>query len=141
LSGTTTSSTLLGQVGQNPTNEAAWKRFVNLYAPMIYQWILRRGAKPEDAEDLTQMVFQRLFHSMAEFTYDRTKGSFKGWLRTVTTNVWNDFRRKKSAVLVQYPELEKVPAANGTAADFCWDRRSVKGCEHLRSFLIAASGK
>ena len=37
---------------------------------------------------------------------------------------------------------EEVTEANGTAADFCWDRRSVESREHRRGFFLrAASGK
>ena len=40
---------------RHPDDAAAWKRFVQLYAPLLYHWARRRmGLQTQDATDLVQ---------------------------------------------------------------------------------------
>ena len=51
---------------------------------------------PDDAEDLTQEVFIRVYRTMG--SYDVEKGAFTTWLTTLTRNLLVDhFRRNKQA--------------------------------------------
>ncbi len=85
-------------------NQAAWERFVSMYAPLIYYWARRLGTQADDSADLVQDVFAHLVKKMPLFVYDKKK-SFRGWLRTVTLNRFRERQRKKE------------PEANANADD------------------------
>lgn len=76
-------------------NEEAWREFVDLYAPLIYHWCLHYGTQEADAQDVTQDVLLKLAVKMPSFTYDPV-GSFRSWLRTVTSHAWADFHRERT---------------------------------------------
>lgn len=87
----TTSITLLERL-RTPENQEAWCRFVDLYTPLLFHWARRCGLQKEDAADLVQDVFTALLQKLPAFNYDSQK-SFRGWLHTVTVNLWRDRRR------------------------------------------------
>jgi RNA polymerase sigma-70 factor (ECF subfamily) len=89
-----TSASLLRRLRQ-PNQEAAWQRFVDLYAPLIYHWSRSQGLNPTDASDLVQEVLAILITKLPEFEYDPTQ-RFRGWLRTVTVNKSRDFQRRQA---------------------------------------------
>ena len=98
---------LLDQV-RNLADEAAWKRFVQLYTPLLYHWARRLGLKAPDAADLVQDVFAVLVRKLPTFRYDPHK-SFRGWLRIVALNK----RRDNCRVRLLSPKEEN----NGAAAE------------------------
>lgn len=71
---------------RDPQDRMAWGEFVGLYAPLIHSYGRRRGLQDSDAADLTQEVFCRVARSASGFEYDPARGSFRGWLFTVTLN-------------------------------------------------------
>jgi RNA polymerase sigma-70 factor (ECF subfamily) len=85
-----TSPTLLGQLGREPNNQAAWSAFVARYGPKIYGWCRGWKLQDADAQDVAQNVLLKLAAKMSSFRYDAT-GSFRGWLKTVTHHAWQDF--------------------------------------------------
>ncbi len=94
-----TSVTLLGKLGSQPTDEAAWDAFVKRYSPRITSWAQRWGLQPNDAQDLTQNVLLQLAQQMKRFVY-RPTGKFRSWLKTVSYRAWADFlerRRREEA--------------------------------------------
>jgi RNA polymerase sigma-70 factor (ECF subfamily) len=74
------------------TDTQAWRRFVDLYTPLIYLWARRLGLQEPDAADLVQEVFALLLQKMPAFEYDRQR-SFRGWLRTILLNKWRQLQR------------------------------------------------
>lgn len=78
-----------------PNRDAAWERFVDLYAPLIYHRGRKQGLDATDASELMQEVMAILVRKLPEFEYDPTK-RFRGWLRTVTVNRARDFQRRES---------------------------------------------
>lgn len=87
-----TKITLLHRV-RDVRDQQAWAEFVERYTPLIYRWSVRNGLQPTDAADVTQEVLAKLIHSMKQFDYDANRGSFRGWLKTVTQNAVNDLGR------------------------------------------------
>jgi RNA polymerase sigma-70 factor (ECF subfamily) len=85
-----TSPTLLGRLRQEPADQAAWEEFVERYSRKIYAWCRQQNLQDADAQDVTQTVLVKLAQHMRTFAYD-PGGSFRGWLRTLTRNAWNDF--------------------------------------------------
>lgn len=82
--------TTLHALLRDPTSPQAWGAFVDRYAPQIYGWCRKWNLQHADAEDATQMVLTRFAQKMRTFRYDRSKGTFRGWLRTLAHHAWSD---------------------------------------------------
>ena len=80
-----TRPTLLLRV-RDPLDGDAWRQFLELYAPLVYQFGRRRGLQDADATDLAQTVFASLARDLRRFEYDPARGSFRGWLLVVVRN-------------------------------------------------------
>lgn len=85
MSSSATSVSLLQRV-KDSGDQAAWCDFVRLYAPLVYSYGRKRGLQDADAADLAQDVLQIAAAKMDNFQYDPARGSFRGWLLTVTLN-------------------------------------------------------
>lgn len=87
-----TSETLLQRArSQSPE---AWERLVELYGPLVYRWCRAKGLQEENAADIGQEVFQAVFRKIGDFKRDPAKGSFRGWLKTITMNKIHDSARR-----------------------------------------------
>lgn len=74
---------------------AGWSRFTEIYSPIVYGWARRAGLQDTDAADITQEVFRSVVRGIGGFE-NRSNGSFRGWLWTITRNhmrIW--FRKQK----------------------------------------------
>lgn len=71
----------------------AWERFVDLYAPLVYAFVRKRGLQDADAADLTQDVLRQVASAAKSLIYDPRRGSFRGWLFTVVRNRLTDHFR------------------------------------------------
>ncbi len=67
-------------------DEEAWNDFAALYAPLIYSYGLKRGLQDSDAADLAQDVLQIVIGAVKKFDFRSRRGSFRGWLLTITLN-------------------------------------------------------
>lgn len=85
-----TSSTLLMRI-RDIQDDDAWSQFLERYTPRIYAWCRRYQLQESDASDVTQEVLTKLLKAMRSFQYDASRGSFRGWLKTVTNNAIRDF--------------------------------------------------
>ena len=107
-----TSLSLLKRL-RTSNDDQAWKRFVNLYAPLIFHWGKSQNLSADDASDLVQEVMQILVVKMREFQYDPDK-RFRGWLRTITANKANDIHRRNNArpTVHHDPSLQAIVTAD-----------------------------
>lgn len=72
----------------------AWEDLVRQYGKRIYNICYRFTGSPDDAQDLAQDVFIKVYRSLG--SYDLEKGSFGTWVTTMTRNLLVDhFRRSK----------------------------------------------
>ena len=92
LTETQTSNSLLLRV-RDVGDEQAWSEFVERYAPKIFFWCRRFQLQDSDASDVTQEVLMKLVSAMQSFVYDPSRGSFRGWLKTITANTVRDLGR------------------------------------------------
>jgi RNA polymerase sigma-70 factor (ECF subfamily) len=109
-----TSFSLLDRLQQQP-DEAAWKRLVDVYTPLLHAWLRRYAVQPSDADDLVQEVFQVLHRELPQFEHSQHKGAFRRWLRTILVHRLRDAWRGRqyrpevtgnSNFLQQLDELE-----------------------------------
>lgn len=110
-----TSPTLLGRLRAFPADQDAWREFVAIYGAHLLTWSRQWGLQSADAEDVTQATLLRLAKAIRGFEYD-PKLSFRGWLRTIAHNAWQDLARVKRPVPMGGPE-ELHPWLPAQAAD------------------------
>ena len=77
--------TLLARLKDGADAEA-WREFVRLYGPVVYSFARRRGLQDADAADLMQEVLRSVARNAGKMEYDPKRGTFRGWLYTVTRN-------------------------------------------------------
>lgn len=90
-----TSSDLLALVRQHDRD--AWRRFVALYAPLIYGWCRAAQVAPADAGDITQEVLAKAFAAIEQFRHDRPGDTLRGWLRVICRRTVHDHFRRTAA--------------------------------------------
>jgi len=71
---------------------AAWQEIVQQYHRRIYNICYRFSGSPDDASDLAQEVFIKMYRTLSMF--DTTRASFMTWVTTVTRNLLVDHFRK-----------------------------------------------
>lgn len=70
----------------------AWEDIVRRYQRRIYNICYRFAGSAEDADDLTQEVFIKMYKTLN--SYDVERGAFMTWVTTITRNLLVDHFRK-----------------------------------------------
>jgi RNA polymerase sigma-70 factor (ECF subfamily) len=71
---------------------AAWEEIVLRYHRRIYNICYRFAGSGDDAQDLTQEVFIKMYRTLQ--SYDLERGAFMTWVTTITRNLLVDHFRK-----------------------------------------------
>jgi len=71
---------------------AAWEELVQRYHRRIYNICYRFSGSPDQAQDLTQEVFVKMYGSLK--SYDAKRSAFMTWMTTITRNLLVDYFRK-----------------------------------------------
>lgn len=82
-------------------DEAAFEEFVSQFERSIYNLALRQTGHPQDAQDITQEVFLRIYRGIANF---RADAKLSTWVYQITLNACVDLTRRR----VRHPELPLV---------------------------------
>jgi RNA polymerase sigma-70 factor (ECF subfamily) len=101
-------------------SDKAWQAFVDRYGPRIYQWCRGWRLQEADAENVTQEVLIKLYQKLRAFRYDRSQGSFRSWLKTVTHHAWQDYldsQKRPGAKAIGGSSVQEV--INATEAGAC----------------------
>jgi RNA polymerase sigma-70 factor (ECF subfamily) len=72
----------------------SWEQVVREHSARVYRLAYRLSGNAQDAEDLTQETFVRVFRSLADFS----PGTFEGWLHRITTNLFLDMVRRRQRI-------------------------------------------
>ena len=72
----------------------SWEDIVRTHSGRVYRLAYRLTGNTQDAEDLTQEVFVRVFRSLSKYT----PGTFEGWLHRITTNLFLDMARRRQRI-------------------------------------------
>lgn len=116
----------------------AWTEFVSLYSPVVYAFVRSRGMREADAEDITQEVFRSLAKALPNFELDKSIGTFRNWLFTVTRSKLNNHLAKSRKLPVP---TEHLPD-QGDVSD--WDNLYMKelfrhACEKVEEAVEPSS--
>ena len=109
-------------------NGESWEEFFHTYWELIYNVARRAGLSEADAQDIVQETILKVHNSLDRFEYNRKRGTFKGWLRTVTRSRLNDFFKKQQRrpALNQLleeaaDELQNLEDPEGPEIEKIWD--------------------
>jgi RNA polymerase sigma factor (sigma-70 family) len=78
---------------RDPRDAAAWREFVELYAPLVYGYARKQGLQDADAADLSQEVLGAVAGAIGQLEYDPSQGSFRNWLFTVVRHKLTDWQK------------------------------------------------
>lgn len=108
---------------QSRTDELSWREFHDRYGELLWSYARRRGASPEDADDIMQEVETSLFKAMQGFAYDGARGRFRAYLRSAVVHALS---RKAAKEARQPPvldpnNLDYLSAVSQAAEDNQWE--------------------
>lgn len=111
------------------TTMPSWDELVRQHADRVYRLAYRLSGNRQDAEDLTQDTFIRVFRSLQSYQ----PGTFEGWLHRITTNLFLDMVRRRARIRMEaLPEdYDRVPATDP-------DPEQIYHDAHLQADLQAA---
>lgn len=98
-------------------DQGSWEDLVKVHTRRVYSICYRFVGKDEEAQDLTQEVFLRIFKTLRSFRSG--EGSFSVWLTRLTRNLLIDnYRRTKGermtdSLETQLPMIEETSLAGG----------------------------
>lgn len=98
-------------------DQGSWEDLVKVHTRRVYAICYRFVGKDEEAQDLTQEVFLRIFKTLRSFRAG--EGSFTVWLTRLTRNLLIDnYRRTKGermtdSLETQLPMIEETSLAGG----------------------------
>ncbi len=114
-----THATLLARVAAG-TDHAAWQEFCDRYGLLIRGFAERQGLQAADCDEVAQESLLALAKAMPNFQYDRSKGKFRSYLKTIVLHeIFRRSRQKHGEVLlgevddavtqaVANPEIEQI---------------------------------
>src|SRR5271157_465290 len=128
-----TRQSLLGRL-KDWNDQESWQVFFDTYWRLIYNTAMKAGLNDAEAQDVVQETILSVSKKLPDFEYDPAKGSFKGWLLTMTRwRITGQLRRRRPETGRHVPEhlrpastartatVERVPDPVGSALDALWD--------------------
>jgi RNA polymerase sigma-70 factor (ECF subfamily) len=85
----------------------AWHRLVSVFGPIVYRWCRASSVPASDAADVVQEVFATVARGISDFERQKSAGSFRSWLATITRSRTADYFRRAA---------KQQAAAGGTEA-------------------------
>ena len=119
--------TLLARIRDGRDGDA-WQEFVQIYGPVVYRFARNRGLQDADAADLMQDVLRSVARNAPRMEYDPARGTFRGWLYTVTRNKIYNFlngqrhRPRGTGDSDAHERLDATPARDEDGPDADWER-------------------
>ncbi len=92
-------------------DDSAWESIVNAYGRRIYNLSYRYSSRTDEAEDLTQEIFIRLYQNLK--SYRAEAGSFQNWVLKVGRNLIID-RYRQARRFQQSAGTEEMETMNLT---------------------------
>ncbi len=121
---------------------SAWEELVIRYSRRVYNVAYQFTGRHEEAEDLTQEIFLKIYRSLSTFDLD---AAFLPWLIRVSKNMCVDhYRKRRRERLLVHGNWEKITNVACTRSDpyqkvFSRERRAIllRGLEQIPSDLKA----
>ncbi|MDP6718760.1 MAG: sigma-70 family RNA polymerase sigma factor [Pirellulaceae bacterium] len=124
----TTRASLLIRI-RHASDTQAWSTFHDLYAPLLYRFARARGLSHEDAEEVRATCYEAIVRQIPHFEYDKSKGGFKAWLRTLVSRRVIDLLRKRREQIADTDQLLGLANAELSVEEL-WEKQWRQ--QHLR---------
>jgi RNA polymerase sigma factor (sigma-70 family) len=133
---------------RDPRDGAAWREFVELYAPLVHGYARKRGLQDADAADLCQEVLRAVAGAVGRLEYDPGRGAFRNWLFTVVRRKLSNWqaaqrnRTRGSGDAATHRLLDERPAPEREEAEWeaAWQRRLFAwACAQVRRAVTDAT--
>ncbi len=112
-------------------DQDSWRDFFNTYWRLIYAVAIKSGLTESEAQDVVQETVISVAKDIEKFKRDRTLGSFKGWLRSITRwRIADQFRKRTRALRTDdsktieglpRPDVAEIPDPAVETAESVWD--------------------
>ena len=94
--------------------ELAQRQLYDRYVGAMFHTVLRLTANRQDAEDVTQEVFVKVFEKLESFRGESTLGA---WIKRVTVNTTLNFLRQANRLKMVALESQTLPPEEEPAVD------------------------
>ncbi len=94
-------------------DENSLEVLIKRYLKPIYSFVFRYVGNSQEAEDITQDVFIKVWRNLKKFDQNR---SFKTWIFTIAKNTSLDFLKKKKPIL--FSEFKNIDGKNTFVENF-----------------------
>jgi len=104
---------------KNWDDHESWKVFFDTYWKLIYNTAMKAGLTNAEAQDVVQETVFSVMKSMPNFKYDAKNGSFKVWLKRLTSwRVMDEFRKRKHVFCeAHHSDISDLPDFMDTLPD------------------------
>jgi RNA polymerase sigma-70 factor, ECF subfamily len=124
---------LLNRLQQGP-QVASWQQMVDLYTPLIRNWLCRYALQDQDVEDLVQEVLALVVRKLPDFQRKNQIGSFRRWLRNITVNClrrfWRAQRIQPQSIDYGFAQMLDQLEDSQSALSKVWDRQHDEHITH-----------
>ena len=115
--------------------DSAWEALLRDYTRKIYNLCYRFTGRVEEAEDVTQEVFLKVFQTLK--SYDAAQGSFSTWLNRVARNHLVDHYRRTRKDRVTSSLEDELPAAEQKSSPHMEPTGQVESRERRETLQLA----
>lgn len=120
-----TSSSLMESL-RNQSDDDAWTRLCQVYAPLLRHWMARFFVRGSDQEDVLQSVLLVICQKLPEFEHNGRAGAFRTWLRSIVVFQCRTYLRNRALSLTSgEAEIEfRLNALTDSSSDLSrqWDQ-------------------
>ncbi len=95
---------------------SAQRQLYDIYAPQLYGLALRYSGSPEEAQDVLQEAFIKIFKYINTY---KERGSFEGWIRKIVINaaIANFHKQEKHRFQEDITEIYEINIENYSPED------------------------
>jgi len=111
-------------------NTTAFRHLVDKYSNMVWFLVLRMVRQREDAEDISQEVFYKVYHDINKFRGD---SKLSTWIGSVAFHTTTDYLRKRGRAKIIFTDDETMPQVAAVDFDTPYQmlkKEDVKGLIH-----------
>ena len=113
---------LLSRLREDGPGQSAWREFFDRYAPAVFRVSRLRGLNEQDADDLVQQVMLAVSEHIKRFEYDRDRGRFRQWVRTIAERKIADHYRRARPTVSQDTAILESKADDRPTPEELWEQ-------------------